>query len=176
MPDHNQTIAMLSIPESIADTIKVFVDAVPATAITSTGAFDPKDAHVTLAFLGETNDAYIVSTLKRVRKAVGNFPPFTATIRGTTRFPSHGQGSILVGNVESPYLTQMHYALRKEFSEVENRFQFNPHVTLAYLKPKVNTQFAGSLYVKWPVDEVVVSTGSDRKFRVTLTGSRVPIE
>lgn len=102
---------------------------------------DPRQAHVTLLFLGETPDQQIDSIITELQAAVtdANVDPFTATFGGLGVFPSLDYISVIWLGVETggEQMTRLHDAIEPRMVELgfdEEDHEFTPHVTLARME------------------------------------------
>lgn len=106
---------------------------------------DPSSIHLTLAFLGELDDARLEQAMEATRVAAQATPSFTYRLKGLGVFGPPQQPRVIWVGVEdqpSPYvqgspLQLAHRNLSRELErrqfEVERR-PFSPHLTLARVK------------------------------------------
>jgi 2'-5' RNA ligase len=123
-----------ALADAVADLQREFGDA-PGLRFT-----DPDQAHLTLKFLGETDDSRVSDIEDALETAVeaAGVDPFDATVGGLGVFPSPEYISVVwvgiragAGDAE---LTRLHEAVEREttalgFDPAEH--EFTPHVTLA---------------------------------------------
>ena len=93
-------------------------------------------AHLTLAFLGELDDAALARVRRRAREVAASAAPFTADLRGAGAFPQPRRARVLwlgwgegSGAVEA-LQARLANGLREDGIDLEAR-RFHPHVTLA---------------------------------------------
>jgi len=144
---------------------------------------DPKQAHFTLKFLGETNPERLNKIKTAIRDAVdeasvdpfdeASVDPFNCTIGGLGVFPSLEYITVVwVGVREGKgdaELTRLHEAVEAEMSvlgfEAESH-EFTPHITLARM-----TNARGKSVVQEVVQETDPTVGMFRVDSVQLTES-----
>jgi 2'-5' RNA ligase len=128
----------VDLPDALADPIAdlqaEFGDA-PGLRFT-----DPEQAHLTLKFLGETDDSRVPDIEEAIEAAVesAGFAPFDATVGGLGVFPSLEYISVVwvgiregAGDAE---LTRLHEEVERETTALgfdPEDHAFTPHVTLA---------------------------------------------
>jgi 2'-5' RNA ligase len=120
--------------EAVADAQALFAD---AGGLRFT---DPGQAHVTMKFLGETDEARVPAVEDAVETALDDaaVDPFDATVGGFGVFPSLDYISVVWtgvrGSAGAAELTRLHEAIERETTalgfEAEDH-DFTPHVTLA---------------------------------------------
>jgi 2'-5' RNA ligase len=132
MADQTGAMIALMIPPVIADQIKLSMD----------GALPTEEMHITLAYLGETQDLPEDGRGKalEVVKAVAAQKPISGTINGSGRFVNAdtGQDAIYL-NFDAPELPDLRAKIIDQLKQaglpaVENH-GFSPHITLAYVDP-----------------------------------------
>jgi 2'-5' RNA ligase len=146
---------------------------------------DPADAHLTLAFLGETTapDA-VVDAVRRAVDAAG-VAPFDAELGGLGAFPSLDRVRVVWVGVREGAGSLARLAEAVERETVAAGFdasdhEFTPHVTLARVDradPRVRDLVEGSDpdvgRFRVAAVAVVESTGGDPRYR---TVARVPLD
>jgi len=94
--------------------------------------------HVTLKFLGDTEEALIPEIEKVMKDATSGVEPFTVSIKGTGAFPNLNRISVVwagMGNAEA--LGQIASKLNKGLEPLgfkPEKKRFSPHVTVARVK------------------------------------------
>jgi 2'-5' RNA ligase len=124
--------------------------------------------HITLAFLGNTEDEQIKTISKMLRTACEGFGEFDLTIKGSGVFKSFNDPRVIWTGIEpSQKLNQLNgliiIGLKEAGIRMEDR-PFKPHLTLArikYLKPgntlkEVIELFREAEIQKMPVNEVIL--------------------
>jgi 2'-5' RNA ligase len=183
--DHTTAVIALWLPRNIAEQIAV-KDGLP-----------PEELHITLAFLGETNDLPDLETVKRfVAGIAATHPPLKGTINGIGRF-SNTNNDGLQPFYASPDLPDLP-ALRQAIVEgLESRLGikaskdhgFIPHITLKYGKPaeampvkqipQINVTFPalrlrfGNVHFDYPLKGV--SKKMDANKRLTINGEQTTL-
>ncbi|GAC1568822.1 MAG: RNA 2',3'-cyclic phosphodiesterase [Ktedonobacteraceae bacterium] len=106
---------------------------------------DPAGIHLTLAFLGELDEAQLASAKDAARAAAQDFPSFEYRLSGLGVFGSPLQPRVIwigiedqpTGRLHGSPLQQLHRALSRELErrnfEIEKR-PFSPHLTLVRVK------------------------------------------
>ena len=103
--------------------------------------------HLTLRFLGETNEQVLGGMATDLRASLGRFPRFTLDCQGVGFFPSTRRPRVFWVGVSNPpaSLVQIHEEIegiaRKHGFEAETR-KFSPHMTLArFREPRFDPYF-----------------------------------
>jgi len=107
-----------------------------------------KNIHLTLKFLGATEEELIPSIKKVLKKVANNFNNFRITTKGLGIFKSFSNPRVLwIGIEKSKYLENIFYEIENnlEFLGFEkNEREFSPHITLGRIKklnnPKILTK------------------------------------
>ncbi len=94
--------------------------------------------HLTLKFLGDTEDGLVPEIVSAMREASAGVPPFAVRVRGTGAFPNLSRPSVLwVGIEGGEPLARMAHSLNEDLAslgfERETR-TWSPHVTLARVR------------------------------------------
>lgn len=124
--------------DSLADRIEAVQE--PLAGLEGIRPTDPRDAHVTVKFLGEGEhdlDALDAAIWRAVEGA--DVGPFEATLEGVGAFPSAEYIRVvwLGFGAGHEQLTALHRQLETETAELgydEERHDFTPHVTLARME------------------------------------------
>ena len=71
---------------------------------------DPKHFHITVKFLGETEETLLGEIASRISTATGQVPQFPLELEGFDRFPERGSPRAIISRVLSPdqRLTKLH--------------------------------------------------------------------
>lgn len=95
----------------------------------------PENLHVTLKFLGDTDESLVHDIVDRLRATVEDVPPFTLSLRGMGAFPSLTSIKVVwVGMDDGARLGMMAERLEESLSEMgfrRERRGFRPHLTVA---------------------------------------------
>jgi 2'-5' RNA ligase len=100
---------------------------------------DPTQAHVTLKFLGETDDPDAVVEAVERAVAASEVTPFDCTVAGYGVFPSLEYISVIWAGITngSERLTTLHKAVERETTALgfeAEEYEFTPHATLARMR------------------------------------------
>ena len=124
------------LPDSVADQIADLQSAFDGAA--GLTPVDPANAHVTLKFLGDVDDAALDDVIAAGERAVdrADIDPFTCRVSGLGVFPSLEHISVVWAGVGagSGDLTRLHESLEAETTALgfdSEDHEFTPHVTLA---------------------------------------------
>lgn len=103
----------------------------------------PEQVHLTLAFLGETDNAAISAITDACREATLTTPSFSLIFDHPGMFPPRGKPSVLwLGCAEQPALLHLASAIRAALHARGIHFDgkpFRPHLTLARVKPDLKS-------------------------------------
>ena len=152
---------MVSVPEYLIPTLKGLCAAlVPDSALVGDGR--EEYLHVTALYGFPENTAPEV--------VFGKITPgrIEVKLKGLKLFKAdknHPEHDVLVISVESKQLSAINKALVKEF-KVESNYDYNPHITLAYVKP-------GSVELPKPMPELAASF-EGVQLTYSAGGTRVP--
>jgi 2'-5' RNA ligase len=130
---------------------------------------DVGSTHITLRYGVQGED---ISAVEALLKTQG---PITATLGPTSYFPPSGSNgvAVIIATIECPELHVLHERLGKVVDFIEPAFGYQPHVTVAYVRPEVAEKYvvnpitAGHTFV---ISEVVIRTRSKDEIIVTLNG------
>lgn len=93
--------------------------------------------HLTLAFLGETEDMDVIKTLKSMFEAADYQPVVKGQVQGLARFISGGEQDAFVLTFDSPAMPELHRRLSQAMDwkgvTIPHDHGFIPHITLAYI-------------------------------------------
>ncbi len=131
--------ALFPLPEGISRSILDWVGrAVPPHFLSPEGREDAP--HVTLKY--GFHD--LPGELARLRKMVQDHGPVTVTLGAISVFPDTGDGEVLKLEVSGEGLHELYHEISQAF-DCEDRWypDYNPHVTLAYLKPGKARRYVG---------------------------------
>lgn len=136
---------------------------------------DPKQAHVTLKFLGDVDEDQLPEVRDAISRAVSNaeVDPFDATYGGLGVFPSMDYISVVWFGVSDggEEMTTLHEHLESQLTDIgfdPEEHDFTPHVTLARMNDA-----RGKEHVQQVVREQEPTVGSARVEEVRLTKSEL---
>lgn len=99
---------------------------------------DPEVMHLTLKFLGDTNEELIPEITEKLKSLQSAHAPFNMTITGTGTFGRPGKPRVIWAGIEGEEPAQ---ALQKGIEDITSEFgfepedrDFRPHLTLARVK------------------------------------------
>ena len=102
---------------------------------------DPKNLHLTLHFLGDTEDTLLPQLSAALRRSLAPVPSFVTTVRGGGCFPSPRKPRVFwvgVDGKDGP-LGDIHAALSQELTALgfePDRKKFSPHITIAHARKR----------------------------------------
>jgi RNA 2',3'-cyclic 3'-phosphodiesterase len=105
---------------------------------------DPQSMHLTLKFLGETDDRDLPVVREQLISACDGFPAFTMQMRGTGVFPAPNRPRVYwVGLKSGDALITLNQKVERAMQEIgyppeENPFK--PHLTVARIKDPIGKQ------------------------------------
>jgi len=125
---------------------------------------DPGVMHITIVFLGDTDESIITSVSDIIKQAALKYPPFDLFFRGTGIFRNmHDPRVIWIGTEINTVMQNIKAELDNQLSkfgfEKETR-EFRPHLTLGrikYLKNKSSLEEAINLYKEKDVQRELIS-------------------
>jgi len=116
--------------EKIAKVLEELKSALPSLKLV-----DQANLHITLKFLGDTEESLIPDIKKTIERATIGLSPFTISLIGTGAFPSKSKIRVIwIGIKNTEQLSMIAKKLDEELYslgfEMEER-EFSPHLTLA---------------------------------------------
>lgn len=98
----------------------------------------PENLHITLKFLGDTEEAQVSELVAELHRAAEGLPPFTVTLQGTGTFPRRGAPRVVwVGLGGGDPLMALAGRVETRLEALgfpRDRRQFSPHLTVARVK------------------------------------------
>lgn len=160
---HKNASTQINLPPDAA--VKV-VEASMRVAEEDLGADGREDEpHITIKY-GVKDDVALLS------QVIGSQQPFNVSLGKTHVFEageiSAGQSPIVV-EAHAPELKALHDAVNEAMSTHKDDFDYNPHVTLAYVKPATAQKYDKLDWaegVSFPVNGIVLSTKSGARITV----------
>ena len=133
--------------------IAVEIEAAPSViefenAIAQTGAdvklVEPKNIHLTLKFLGNTDETQIDDIERIIKEAVTDVKPFSVTLKGTGVFPSEKYLKVIwIGILGGETLKMISDYLEEKLADVgfeKERRGFSPHLTIGRVRTAKNKE------------------------------------
>lgn len=120
----------------------------------------PSQVHLTLQFIGDTEERDLPRVMESVDRACAGTPAFTLTFDRLRTFPAGGEPKLIAATTDAPaLLLELHKRLamrlaRRESKRHDGRFQ--PHVTLCRFVRKTDRVNAGLEPLRWTVDAVML--------------------
>src|SRR5213080_5007906 len=103
---------------------------------------DTGQVHLTVKFLGETEEGLIPEIVTTIREATAGVPPFEIRVRGTGAFPSLGRMNVIWVGVEGAEpIAKVADSLEASLDHLgfpRERRPWKAHVTLARVKGGLN--------------------------------------
>jgi len=105
---------------------------------------EPENIHITLKFLGDTDEQKIDAIEQAIKESVEGIPPFSITLKGTGVFPNQHYMKVLwIGMTETGSLETIARILDEKLSALgfkkENR-EFSPHLTIGRIRTARNKE------------------------------------
>ncbi len=131
----------IEIPETIRKSIADIIDSLKKSA-SDVKWVSAENIHITLQFLGETEDSLIPDIKEALYKILAPYSPFYIKIAGVGCFPSGRRPRVIwVGIEESQSLTDLYKDIASEMVKFGYRKEergFTPHVTIGRVKSNRN--------------------------------------
>jgi RNA 2',3'-cyclic 3'-phosphodiesterase len=133
-----RTFIALEMNESLRHHLEEVIDRV-AQGLPDARVVNPAGIHLTLAFLGELNDAQLTEAMQATEIAAQQVSPFTYRLTRLGIFGSVSHPRVLWMGIDEPSssLARLHRILNQELEqrgfEIDKR-PFSPHLTLARFK------------------------------------------
>jgi len=114
--------------------------------IAKTGAdiklVEPKNIHITVKFLGDTDEKYIDTIEQSIKESVLTIKPFPITLKGTGVFPNQNYIKVIwIGITDDGNIETIVRAIDEKLGSLgfkkENR-RFSPHLTVGRVKTARN--------------------------------------
>lgn len=160
-----KSVVMAPIPEPMAGRIKELGLFLPAADVVK----QELEPHVTVKYGLLTDDPHWVVELLR------DEGPFLVTIGELSVFPADAEQAedVLKLEVQSEVLHKLHQRLKAGIQNVESHPNYNPHITLAYMRPGSASRHAGRCNLtgmRFYVSELIFSDAEKQRTIVPLTG------
>jgi len=127
-------------------------------------------AHITLRYGIQGEDTAAIEAMLKQHS------PIAAKLGATSAFPPSPNGqdvAVLVARIECPELCALNQRLGEVVDFVEPAHAYQPHVTLAYVRPEAAEKYVGNQITAghtFVIKEVVIRTKSKDEKVVTLNG------
>lgn len=138
--------------------------------------------HLTVKFLGDTEEGLVPEIVSAIQEATAGIPPFEIRIRGTGGFPSLDRMNVIWVGVEGAEpIARMAEALEVSLEPLgfpRERRPWKPHVTIARVKGQRDLDRVRRLLVARAMDEFGVHTINAvhlKKSLLTSEGARYSV-
>ena len=125
--------------------------------------------HITLRYGIEGDDISAIEALLRTQR------PFAVTLGATSFFPPSAtrEVAVVIATIECPELHALHQHLGEVVEFAETPHEYEPHVTVAYVRPEIAEKYVGNQITaghRFVITEVLIRTRSRNEIIVTLNG------
>jgi 2'-5' RNA ligase len=132
--------------------------------IVKTGAdvklVEPENIHITLKFLGDTDEKYIDPIEQSIKEAVKTVKPFPVTLSGTGVFPNQNYVKVIwVGIIDNGQIEPIAHAIDNLLSPLgfkKEMRRFSPHLTIGRVKTARNKEKLLNIIQHYPKEEFTV--------------------
>ncbi len=98
----------------------------------------PEKMHITLKFLGDTDEKHIDKIKEIIEKSVENVDPFEIELKSTGAFPNENYIKVLwIGIEKSQLIAEIAKKIDAKLSKIgfkKEKRKFSPHITIARIK------------------------------------------
>jgi 2'-5' RNA ligase len=155
--------------------LKALADAIPDADLAADGR--EEEYHVTIKYGLHTADA------EEVRQVVEGFGPVEITLGATSIFPAKETGpqrggdayDVVKVDVDSPDLYRLNRVIADALEHTDTHPKYQPHVTLAYVKPGRGKRYVGNDAVEGKtlnLSDLVFSNQEGERTVISLSGVR----
>jgi 2'-5' RNA ligase len=125
--------------------------------------------HITLRYGIEGDDISAIEALLATQS------PIAATLGATSSFPPSAtrEVAVIIVNIDCPELHALHQRLGEVVEFAEPTHEYEPHVTVAYVRPEVAEKYVGNQITaghSFVITEVLIRTKSKGETIVGLNG------
>jgi 2'-5' RNA ligase len=125
--------------------------------------------HITLRYGIQGDDISEIEALLRTQS------PIAATLGATSCFPPSAtrEVAVIIANIDCPELHSLHQRLGEVMEFVGPTHEYEPHVTVAYVRPEVAEKYVGNQITaghRFVITEVHIRTKSKGETIVALNG------
>ena len=125
--------------------------------------------HITVRYGIQGDDVSAIKSLLITQS------PIAVTLGPTSSFPPSATRdvAVVIATIECPELQALHLRLGEVIEFVEPTHEYEPHVTVAYVRPEVAEKYVGNQITaghRFVISEAVIRTKSKGETIVTLNG------
>lgn len=147
-----------------------------ASAIAETGGEKPEDIHVTLAYLGDTDEATIDAVRTALTRVAASHPPLEGTVGGVGAFQDQGNGTPAIVLPDVPGLVELRQAVCTAVlaadADYARNHGYQPHSTIAYREDSTDPPETATLGAPLHFDSLKLVQGNKVVADYPLTGVR----
>lgn len=159
----------VDLPPDVAAGLQALGAKIPAEHLADEG----KEAqpHVTVKYGLHDSDP------EALRRVLADEPPITLTLGKTSVFPNgeSNSGDVVKVDVDSPDLHRLNQKIADAFPHTDTHPDYQPHATVAYVKPGLGERYAGDASLEGQtvtVDRVTLSGQDGTRSEIPLQGTR----
>lgn len=160
---HSYSMVGIEVPTPIANRIKKWTkDTIPEDEIRE----KEEDKHITVCYGLDSKD------LDSVKEFLSRVKPFSVTLNKTSMFWNDRKSDVLKIGVNSPALQSLYSELKEKFNPAKQYPEYNPHVTIAYLKKGYVEKYLDEDYsdVSFDVNTLTFYDNDSKKTHIKLNG------
>ncbi len=175
----------ISIDVEPTDKVHEFIDELERTRA-PLNMVDPNQLHITVKFLGDTEEEQVDQIVEKTEFALEDFDPFSLKVSSTGAFPHLGYMKVVWMDSEAapdaphagvtedediPFLTDMAHRVEEELVplgfERDDR-EFSPHVTVARVKGGKNKERLRDVIEKYDGEQFAVFEVTELKLKKSI--------
>lgn len=167
-PARKFTSTQVELPPDVGAKLKVLGDQIPPEHLAEDGT--EAQPHITVKYGLHDNDP------EAVRQLLADEPPITLTLGKTSIFPAgaEGKADVVKVDVDSPDLHRLNAKIAEAFPHTDTHPDYQPHATIAYVKPGLGEQYAGNDALAGQavtIDRITLSGQDGTLTEISLTGA-----
>lgn len=161
----------VNLPVKMAEAVKRMAAEIPDEDLAENGR--EEFPHITIKYGLHGTDP------EAVRKLLADVAPFSVDMEATSFFPNgeSGNGDVLKVDVDSPALHALNKKIADALPHTDTHPTYQPHATIAYLKPGLGKKYAGNgtlMGRSVRVTSVAFSDKNGKQTRIKLGGKESP--